>query len=66
MPEVATHFLWPYAASLAVDVCNKHKLDIEDFSALDRISTVNHSFITKDNPHWNERIRVSICLRQSK
>ena len=35
--------------SLAVDIHNKHKLDKDGFPALDRISTVQHSFNVKDN-----------------
>ena len=47
--EVITQALWPHAVSLAVDVRNKLKLDANGLSPLDKLSTVKHSFNTKDN-----------------
>ena len=47
--EVITQVIWPHAVSLAVDVRNKSKLDVNGVSPIENISIVKHSFDVKDN-----------------
>ena len=48
-PEVMTQAMWTCATSMAVDIRNEHKIDIEGHSKLDRLSTSKHSFELKHN-----------------
>ena len=48
-PEVITQLIWLHAVSLAVDVRNKSKLDVNGVSPIENISIVKHSFYVKDN-----------------
>lgn len=48
-PEVVTQALWPYALSLAADTRNRHKLDKNGFSPLEKLSGIKQSMDLKNS-----------------
>ena len=48
-PQVITQLLWPCEFFIAVDDRNKHKLDKDYLSQIDRLITVKNSFNLKEN-----------------
>ena len=48
-PEVIKQSLWSCAVSLVVMIRNKHKIDKDGFSELDKLISVKNPFNLKDN-----------------